>query len=82
MGTRTSPPRYARRAVRVNQAIAAGYQITFRPDPVLSCDAVWTYAANSVLEPLWCTAAVADIPLIWVSSTALTAGLPWVGGAS
>ena len=67
----------------VNQAVAAGYRVTFRPDRVLSCDAVWTYAASPVLEPLWCTAAVADIPLIWVPYTALAAGLPWaVGGAS
>ena len=53
----------------VNQAVAARFRVTTRPARLLSCAAVWTYAESPVLEPLWCTAAVAGIPLIWVSPT-------------
>ena len=64
----------------VTQAVAAGYLVTVRPVRLLSCAAVWTYADGSALEPLWCTAAVAGIPLIWMPSAALAPGLPWVVG--
>ena len=59
----------AQRWSMVNQASVAGYLITYSPARLLSCAAVWTYADNSELEPLWCTAAAAGIPLIWVSPT-------------
>lgn len=53
----------------VTLARATGYSVTVRPADLLSCAAVWTYAESPVLEPLWCTAAVAGIPLIWVPPT-------------
>lgn len=57
-------------------ALAAqqGYAPTTRVVRLSDAVAVWTFGSAedaSALEPLWCTAAVAGLPLVWVSPTGL-----------
>jgi hypothetical protein len=73
-------PRH-RRAVLWRACLAAlaahhGYVPTARVERLLLCQAVWTYADEATLRPLWGTAATAGIPLVWVPYRRLAEGLP------
>ena len=60
-------------------AVSRGYAVpTPRPERLLECVAVWTFGFAddaATLEPLWCTAAAAGLPLVWVPYPRLAEGL-------
>ena len=67
------------RACLAALAVSRGYAVpTPRPARLLECVAVWTFGFAddaTTLEPLWCTAAAAGLPLVWVPYPRLAEGL-------
>ena len=71
------------RACLAALAVQRGYAIpTTRPERLLDCGAVWTFgfadADAATLEPLWCTAAAAGLPIVWVPYARIADGLAMV----
>lgn len=66
------------RACLAALAVQRGYIPTTRPERLLDCVAVWTFGFAEdapALEPLWCTAAAARLPIVWVPYTRIAEGL-------
>ncbi len=71
------------RACLAALAVQRGYESpTTRPARLMDCGAVWTFwevAEDApVLEPWWCTAAAAGLPIVWIPYTRIAEGLALV----